>query len=169
METYLRKLISIEFTDKKEIFSGFLIDYTENWILLKNNPVDYILDGYVILRNKNVESIIRDTNEEFTERVIKLKGLKTNPEEIIPIESLASILNYVSNKFEIFQIAKKSDKAVYLGKLIELNDEELIINFLETKGKFGGEMSFNPDKIRVIEFDTDYINSLKLVAKEENQ
>jgi hypothetical protein len=167
MEKYLRQLISIEFDDKKEIFSGFLIDWTEDWILLKNNPVDFIIDGYTILKNKNVKSIIQDKDHEFTERVIKLKGLKTSAEEIIPLNDLSSIINFIANRYEIFQIATKSDKAVYLGKLMELNEKELLIDFLGTEGKFEGEMSFKQNKIRVIEFDTDYINSLKLIVDEE--
>nr|WP_315200648.1 hypothetical protein [uncultured Flavobacterium sp.] len=167
MEKYLRQLISIEFDDKKDIFSGFLIDWTEDWILLKNNPVDFIIDGYTILKNKNVKSIIQDKDHEFTERVIKLKGLKTSAEEIVPLKDLPSIINFVADRYEIFQIAKKSDKAVYLGKLIELNDEELVIDFMGTEGEFDGEMSFRLNKIRVIEFDTDYINSLKLVVNEK--
>nr|WP_315200043.1 hypothetical protein [uncultured Flavobacterium sp.] len=167
MEKYLRQLISIEFDDKKDIFSGFLIDWTEDWILLKNNPVDFIIDGYTILKNKNVKSIIQDKDHEFTERVIKLKGLKTSAAEIIPLTDLPSIINFLADRYEIFQIAKKSDKAVYLGKLIELNDEELVIDFMGTEGEFDGEMSFKLDKIRVIEFDTDYINSLKLVVNEK--
>ena len=167
MEKYIRQLITIEFEDKKEIFSGFLIDWTEDWILLKNNPVDFIIDGYTILKNKNVKAIIQDKDHEFTERVIKLKGLKTSAEEIIPLQDLSSIINFLANKYEIFQIATKSDKAVYLGKLIELNEEELVIDFLGTEGQFEGEMSFKPNKIRVIEFDTDYINSLKLIVDEE--
>jgi hypothetical protein len=36
-------------------------------------------------------------------------------------------------------------------------------------GIFEGEMSFKPNKIRVIEFDTDYINSLKLIVDEEDK
>lgn len=167
MEKYVRQLISIEFDDKKEIFSGFLIDWTEDWILLKNNPVDFIIDGYTILKNKNVKAIIQDKDHEFTERVIKLKGLKTSAEEIIPLRDLFSIIHFLANKYEIFQIATKSDKAVYLGKLIELDEEELVIDFLGTEGQFEGEMSFKPNKIRVIEFDTDYINSLKLIVDEE--
>jgi hypothetical protein len=167
MEKYLRQLISIEFDDKKDIFSGFLIDWTEDWILLKNNPVDFIIDGYTILKNKNVKSIIQDKDHEFTERVIKLKGLKTSAEEIIPLKDLPSIINFLADRYEIFQIAKKSDKAVYLGKLIELNEEELVIDFMGTEGEFDGEMSFRLDKIRVIEFDTDYINSLKLIVAKE--
>ncbi|MEP6928666.1 MAG: hypothetical protein ABI850_01590, partial [Flavobacterium sp.] len=78
-----------------------------------------------------------------------------------------SIINFITTKYGIFQIAKKSAKSAYLGKLIELTDEELTIDFLDTKAKFGGELSFNPQKIRVIEFDTDYINSLKLVVQED--
>lgn len=167
MEKYLRQLISIEFEDKKDIFSGFLIDWTEDWILLKNNPVDFIIDGYTILKNKNVKSIIQDKDHEFTERVIKLKGLKTSAEEIIPLKDLHSIISFLADRYEIFQIAKKSDKAVYLGKLMELNDEELVIDFMGTEGEFEGEMSFKLDKIRVIEFDTDYINSLKLIVAKE--
>lgn len=169
MDNYLRQLISIEFEDRKEIFSGFLIDYTNDWILIKNNPVDFIIDGYVILKNKNIKSITRDGDNIFTESVIRLKGLKTNSDEIIPLRDLSSILTFITNRYGIFQIAKKSEKAVYLGKLIKLDDEELVIDFLETRGKFGGELSFNPNKIRVIEFDTDYINSLKLLVDERKK
>ncbi|CAM3470839.1 hypothetical protein LL966_00225 [Flavobacterium chungbukense] len=169
MEQYLRQLVEIEFQDKKEIFSGFLIDYSDEWILLRNNPVDFILDGFVILRNKNIEAIHRDEEHIFTEKVIRLKGININTEDIIPIQDLNSIVNFLDRKYGIFQLAKKSSKAVYLGKLISLTEEELLIDFLETRGKFGGELGFNPEKIRVIEFDTDYINSLKLLVSENQK
>lgn len=168
MEQYLRQLVEIEFQDKKEIFTGFLIDYSDDWILLRNNPVDFILDGFVILKNKNIEAVNRDHDLAFNEKVIRMKGLQINSEDIIPIRDLASIMKYVSEKYGIFQIAKKSSKSAYLGKLIEFTDQELTIDFLDTKGQFGGELSFNPEKIRVIEFDTDYINSLKLIVGEDN-
>lgn len=167
MEQYLRQLVEIEFQDKKEIFTGFLIDYSDDWILLRNNPVDFILDGFVILKNKNIEAVNRDHDLAFNEKVIRMKGLQINSEDIIPIRDLASIMKYVSEKYGIFQIAKKSSKSAYLGKLIEFTDEELTIDFLDTKGQFGGDLSFNPEKIRVIEFDTDYINSLKLIVRED--
>jgi hypothetical protein len=169
MEKYIRQLITIQFEDKKESFSGFLIDWTEDWILLKNNPVDFIIDGYTILKNKNIKAIIQDKDHEFTEKVIKLKGLKTSSEEIIPLQDLSSIIHFLAGKYTIFQIATKSDKAVYLGKLMELNEKELVIDFLGVEGQFDGEMSFKPHKIRVIEFDTDYINSLKLMVDEDKK
>jgi hypothetical protein len=39
--------------------------------------------------------------------------------------------------------------------------------FWETEGIFEGEMSFKPNKIRVIEFG--YINSLKLIVEDDNK
>jgi hypothetical protein len=50
-----------------------------------------------------------------------------------------------------------------------MNEEEVVIDFLGDEGEFEGEMSFKPSKIRVIEFDTDYINSLKLIVEEEKK
>jgi hypothetical protein len=47
MDKYSRQLITIEF-DKKRNFSGFFHWLTEDWILIKNNPVDFIIDGYTI-------------------------------------------------------------------------------------------------------------------------
>lgn len=169
MEKYLRQLISIEFEDKKEIFTGFLIDWTEDWILLKNNPFDFIIDGYSILKNKNIQSINQDKDHEFTEKVIKLKGLKTSGEEIIPLTDLPAIIHFLADHYGIFQIAKRSDKTVYLGQLIEITEGELIIDFLGSEGDFEGEMAFNLEKIRIIEFDTDYINSLKLIVSENKK
>lgn len=169
MKKHLGQLISIEFQDLKTIFTGFLIDYSEDWILLRNNPVDFILDGYVLLRNKHVKSVHRDEELEFTEKIIRLKGEKTTTENIIPIKDLASIMSYLDQKHDVFQLSKKSAKSVYLGKLIELNKEELLIDFIDTRGAFGGELCFNPEKIRIIEFDTDYIKSLQLVIQEEEK
>jgi hypothetical protein len=75
------------------------------------------------------KAIIQDKDHEFTERVIKLKGLKTSAAEIIPLTDVSSIIYFFSKKYEIFQIATKSDKAVWVGKLIEMDEEEVVIDF----------------------------------------
>ena len=163
MDNFLRQLISIEFEDKKDIYTGILIDYSKDWILLRNNPVDFVLDGFVVVRNKKIKSIFREPEYEFIEKVIRLKSIKINAEEIIPLKDLFSILTFLTERYSLFQIATKSDKAVYIGKLKEFDNEELTIDFLSTFGKWDGEMDFKPNKVRIIEFDTDYLNSLKLV------
>lgn len=161
MKQYLNKLVTLEFSDLKVSYSGFLLDFSEDWILIKSNPVDYILDGFMLLRNKNLESLIYDETNEFTEKVIRSKKIKLTNDYIFPLSSLETILTFLNQEYGIFQLATKRTNAVYLGRLIEMTDSEIIIEFLNTKGEFDGEIDFKPQKIRVIEFDTDYINSLK--------
>jgi len=164
MEEYLNKLITIEFSDRKNTESGFLIDFSGDWILLKSNPVDFIIDGYTIIRNKNIEAIYHEEKEKFTEKVLRLKKLEPNQTEKIPLENIVEILKHINEKFGIFQFYKKSDKAIYPGRLREINSKEITIDWIDLEGNWTEERSFKLDKIRVIEFENDYIKSLKLVA-----
>ncbi len=65
----------------------------------------------------------------------------------------------------IFQIETKSEDACYLGRLKSIDRQKVIIDDLDTKGNWDGEMTFVTSEIRIIEFDTDYVNSLKLVSE----
>ena len=97
MKQYLNKLITLEFSDLKNSYSGFLLDFSDEWILLKNNPVDYILDGFIILKNKNLESIIYNENNEFSEDVIRTKKIKIKNDFIFPLSNLETILLFLKS------------------------------------------------------------------------
>ncbi len=98
---YIKQLISIKFTDREKVINGYVVDYNEDWILMKNNPVDYLIDGYIVIRNMNIESFNRDIDEKWKEKVIKLKGLEPTEKDIIPISDLETILKYLRVCFEI--------------------------------------------------------------------
>jgi len=165
MKKYIGKLISIEFSDRKSALHGLLVDYSDEWILLKNNVVDYVIDGYTIIKRKNIAEIIRDEDIKFTEKVLKLKNISIVNSPTVPLTNLEDILNYLTNEFGIFQFETKSETACYLGSLKSIDAKKLIINSLSPKGKRDGNEEFRPNDIRIIAFDNDYINSLKLVAK----
>ena len=103
------QLISIKFTDRKMPITGIVVDYNDDWTLLKYNPVDYIVDGFIILRHKNIEGYRHDTEEKFREKVIKLKGKQSNDSDKIPIDDLQTILTYLTDNFGVFQFSTKSD------------------------------------------------------------
>ena len=159
---YIGKLISIKYTDREIPFYGFIIDYNEDWTLMKYNPTNYEMDGYVILRHKNIEGYRRSEEERFREKIICLKGLRLDEKVNIPLADLNSILSYLTKKYGIFAFFTKSEKSCYLGKLHSLSSKELVIDYINPKGKWTKQMTFRPGDIRTIEFDTDYVNSLKL-------
>lgn len=169
LDIYLLKLISIEFSDRKKIVSGFLLDYNEDWILLKTNPADYVIDGYTIVRNKRIVEVYQDEDEEFIEAVISLKGITPVYDKEIPLENIQDIFRYLDSKYEMFAFVQKSEKTIYPGRLVEINDKKIRIEWIDTRARWVGERKFKLDKIRTIEFDNDYLNSLKLAADYYNQ
>jgi hypothetical protein len=164
MKKYIGRLIRLKFKDIDPI-NGILLDYNDDWILIKSNPVDYILDGYFVIGNRNLKTIEYGENEKWKEKVIKLKRPETPTKARIPLDSFDKIIRTLTKRYEVFTIYKKENDVCWLGRLKEIDDKTLTIDDLNPKGKWDGQMTFKISDIRVIEFDTDYINSLKGVSK----
>ena len=162
---HIGQLVSIKYTDRPNPFFGIVVDYTDDWTLMKLNSCDYCIDGYVILKHKNIEGFKRDQNVRFKEKVIKLKGQDLPVVKNFPLTDLETILSYITKKYGVFAFYLKSEKACYLGKLKSCTKNKLTIDYLNPKGLWTKQMHFRPGDIRTIEFDTDYINSLELVSR----
>lgn len=163
---YIGKLISIRYNDRPTPIFGFVIDYNEEWTLLRYNPFDYVIDGYIILRHKNVKGFQRGTEEKFREKVIMLKKKHLLDISDIPISDIETILTFLTKRYGVFQFDLKTEKVCYLGKLKTFTKGKLTIDYLNPKGVWTKQMQFRPNDIRTIEFDTDYVNSLRLISEE---
>ncbi|MGB6082989.1 hypothetical protein [Moheibacter sp.] len=164
MNTYLNQLIKIKFSDKKEVESGLLIDFNDEWILLKSNPVDYIIDGYCIIRNKNISKIISDDKTKKIEKAIILKNMSVSENDKIPINDIKTTFEELNKRFGIFQFSKKSDNVIYPGRLKKISEGKLTIEWIDLEANWSKKRIFKLDGIRKIEFNNDYLNSLKLLA-----
>ncbi len=160
---HVGQFVSVRFNDRKTPIYGYVVDYNDDWTLMKYNPVDYVMDGYIIFRHKKIKGFRRDTEEKWREKVINLKGLQPTDKDVIPLTDLETILKYLTDTFSVFQIYTKSESVCYLGRLKSIDKKELVMDYLDPKGKWDGQIAFKTRDIRVIEFDTDYINSLKLL------
>ena len=164
MKKYIGKLVRLNFTDIDPI-NGILIDFNEDWILIQSNPVDYIIDGYFVISKKNLKTVEYSKNEKWKEKVIILKNIRVPIKAKISLDNIEIIFKTLNKRYGVFTIFKKENNVCWLGGLRSIDDKFLTINDLNPKGQWKGEVKFKINKIRVIEYDTDYINSLKLVLK----
>ena len=154
----------VDYVSSEEIYRGYVIDYNDDWTLLKYNPVDYVIDGYIILRNKHIKSSRRDKVEKFHQKILDLKKQRVTSSDKIPIDDIKTILNYLTEKFGAFQFNLRSTDYCYLGRVRSIIKNTLTIDFIDTDGKWSDIRDYKLGNIRTIEFDTDYINSLLLIA-----
>jgi hypothetical protein len=162
------KLYSFKFrfTNKIEIYSGYVLDFNKDWILIKYNPVDYQIDGYVLLRDKYVTHFKREDDERFKEKVLNLKGYKPKASEKIPLTELPKMLAYITKKFGAFFFGMQKSDVRWLTSLKMTAGAEIILHDLTKRGKWIAEKDpLKYNSIRTIEFNTDYNNSLLNFAK----
>lgn len=166
---YIGQLITLkfEYTDETAEYSGYLIDFNKDWVLLKYNKVDYLIDGFVVLNNKFITHFKRDDKEKFTQRVLDLKGETPKKNERIPLTDLGTVLNHLSDRFGIFSFNMRSNKTCWLGRVKKISGSDLTIDYLTPRATWAKMRPFKLGNIRTVEFDTDYINSLKLIAKKK--
>lgn len=141
------------------------MDYNDNWTLLRYNPVDYVVDGYILVNNKKITGFQREKDEIFKEKLIRLKGYCNDETDMLPISDLKKIINVLDSKYNLIQVELKSETIAYIGRAIFVDDKTLRLNTLTPEGKKGETMVIDPDNIRFIQFDNDYINSLKLFIR----
>jgi len=154
------KLVSFKYRDRKNIISGYLIDYNNDWTLIKYNPVDYVIDGYLILKSNKILKYKRDDYEEFREKVLIAKNLIPTENDIFPITDISETLQLISDRFGAFKIEKKDETVCFIGRFLKMTKENLIIQEIDTKAKWVETEKHKLKSIRTIEFDSDYINSL---------
>lgn len=162
MKKYKESLISLKLKSRRMPVDGIVIDYDKDWTLLKYNPVDYVLDGYILVNNKKVKGFQRSQEELFKEKIIKLKTItlmNTNASAIFNLESIVAML---VSRNDLLQIETSSESVTCVGYASLINEESILLSSVNPNGKKGSKRSIPINEIRTIQYENDYLTSLKL-------
>lgn len=55
---------------------GLWVAENRDWLLLRHIPVDYVIDGYVLLAKAHIVSRKPSKNRKQIEQILKLKGVE---------------------------------------------------------------------------------------------
>ncbi len=157
------KFFTFEFKGRKDNISGVVLDYNDDWTLLKN-CVDYRLDGFIIFKNDKVEHYYGDYEKRAT-KVLKLKGYNFEKEPKIPIDNLESIFNFISEKYKLIQLYTRKGDACDVVSYLGEDNSLYLFDELTTNAKWRYKLKLPEKECRFISFDNDYLNSLKLITK----
>jgi hypothetical protein len=159
IEKYIRETLEFNFINKDEdsIIKGVLMDYNENWTLIASNPVDFVLDGYMIINNRAIKQF-KHIENKIESKIFKIKLCD---KIIIDLNSFFNFFNL--NKIIISVELENFD--FLIGKIVTNDGVTIDFQKLDANAEWMEIVKINIDDIYIIEFDTDYINSLCLVTK----
>ncbi|MGI4872539.1 MAG: hypothetical protein ACRYFX_15350 [Janthinobacterium lividum] len=145
---------------------GLWLAENEEWVLLREIPVDYVVDGYVLLAKEHILSRKPKRGRKQVEQVLQLKGIKAElPPKFTFLETV-EMLRWVEQQYGLVEFTDQEDCA-FFGWVNEADAVHFWIDSLTPKGTV--DLCTTKDKpyvlseIQTISFGADYFNSLKLI------
>ncbi|MDR6369408.1 small nuclear ribonucleoprotein (snRNP)-like protein [Chryseobacterium bernardetii] len=157
----INNVVLITLKNKKE-FEGILIDISDEWCYIKYIPVDYVVDGFVLINQRYIKNIQKSEEHEFKENILRLKGAIAEKSVELNIGDTIKLLSDMQSKIELIQIELKSPHKCYIGKIDLVKEHSFKVRLLSPKANWLLIESFLYKEIRAIYFDNDYVNSLQL-------
>ena len=163
----------IELTGWKETsVSGLWLAENEEWLLLHHIPVDYIVDGYVLVSKRHIRNRRAKKGHKKFELVLKLKGIKPEIPFEFSFSDTIGLLRWVESKFGLIHFMHDEETA-FLGWLNEADMVHFWIDTLEPNGTVDArepeEMPFVISEVCLISFADDYSESLKLLWQHKSR
>lgn len=158
------KVVAIQLVNWEEPLEGLWLAENEDWVLLRRVPVDYVVDGYVIIAKHHILAGEPLPRQKTTERVLRLKGIKPELPAGFVFSDVLGLLGWVEQRFGMVQFQDEED-STFLGWLKTVKDRRFQIDSLTAEGKVDRDFGvwFNVEAVQVICFDDDYFNSMKLL------
>ncbi len=160
MKKYKGSLISLKLRSRRIPVDGVVIDYDADWTLVRYNPVDYVLDGYALVNNNKVKGFQRTKEELFKEKIIKLKTRFSSDADIC--YSLKNIIDRLTSQDDLVQIETNSESVTYVGYASLIKEGVISLSSINPNGRKGKKMIIPVDEIRTIQYENDYLTSLKV-------
>lgn len=151
----------------KTLENGFFFQTGKKWILLKDNPFDFILDGFLCIRKKHVLREVALDNS-LKNAIFNLKRNSQKKEHLIDINlnDDSRLFNYFIQTDSLIQVCLARQDSTLVGKPMAANENSFRMRLLSTKGKWLNEFNFKYDQIRTINFESDYLKSFQLYLKQ---
>lgn len=145
--------------------AGLLLTENDEWILVKHIPVDYAIDGYRLYKKEFVKKRERTDTEKQIEKVLKLKGVNNSIPNGFEFAGALELLKWVESKYGLFEFQDDDESEIFYGKFNSINSGKLVIDLVTANGEIDQSFDFEFDlsKIRILEFETDYHLSMKLL------
>jgi hypothetical protein len=165
------KVERLKITGWEDEETGLLVAENEEWLVVRHIPVDYVVDGYKLYRKAFMEARTRTQKETLIERVLRLKGVKAERPTGFEFKGIAETLQWCEQKYGLFEFQDSDQTEVTYGRINQITNGTLMIDMITTTGEVDEayEYDFELDAIRVITFETDYFESIRLLSRDEQK
>ena len=165
------ELVKIKIKRFKELVTGILLGNGTRWSFVRLNVVDYVLDGFQFTNKR----YISDTYEIKEDTLLyKILSIKNKTKEILPrlfsdiLDGDNLLCSFLKEKNLLIAVCLHREDVLYVGKVKEVNSNFFTLDSYDTELRKSGIIKIEYSKVRYIQMQTDYLDSLCLFLDKEN-
>lgn len=166
-ELGINKMNKYKLINRKNKVKGIVLEKSKELTLLINNPVDYIIDGLLIINNSKIQknSFITNENKDY---IITQKFKDMNLESDyrdLKYENFKDFF-YSLKTYNIFcEISLSKENVIYIGKIIDVKEDSIDVDFYATNFYLLEKAYIKFEDITTIKIFTDYSITFKRFHK----
>lgn len=156
-------MIKYKLTKRKKRIKGIVLNTSRELTVLINNPVDYQIDGLLIINNSKIvkESLVLD---EFKDYIItnKFKSICIrNNYQKIEYKSFKDLFHYLKINEIFCELSLSKEDSIYIGRVIDVKHDSIDIDFYKTDFNLLDKAYVLFDDITTIKIFNDYSLTFK--------
>jgi hypothetical protein len=161
----MRRFRRIKIKGYKGLLDGLLVSTGKTWTLFRDNPYDYLLDGFVFVRNKFLLREIESEAVTFKREIFDLKGEFIDNYIDLNLDADRELFSYFQRTGGLVSVARHVEHSILVGWVEEVYDRSFRIRLVDRRGTILGTRNLSYDVVRSVGFSNDYLKSLMLMMR----
>ena len=156
-------IIKVKINRYPNTISGVYLYENEEFVVMLNNPVDYVIDGIYFI-NKNYIKNIEIDQDIISNKILLHKASLYNTDNM-NFSNFKKILQYLLNKQQLIEFYLDKQSYTLIGRIISIDNKVIKVNLVDTQSSFLKKEKISYNKIRVLAINTDYVDALEWYSK----
>ncbi len=158
------QVYSILIENWDEEVTGLFLKENKEWIAFYDNQNDFLLDGIRYIQKKNIDEIIRESDDVFKEKIFSLKGITSSTVQVPFLkESTEDLFIQLEQNETLFHFDTDDEEEMFVGKVIAVFSDSFKFQALNSVGVWDESFICDFSDVSSIAINNDYLNSLELL------
>ena len=158
-----KQIIKVKINRYPNTISGVYLYENEKFVVMLNNPIDYVIDGVYFINKNYIKNI--ETDQDIISNKILLHKASLYNTDNMNFSNFKKILQYLLNKQQLIEFYLDKQSYTLIGRIISVDNEVIKVNLVDTQSSFLKKEKIGCNKIRVLAINTDYVDALEWYSK----
>ena len=152
------ELVNVKIRRYPDLIKGIVIMRNTQWLVLAENVVDYVLDGFLFINHDYIQNVIVYPHDTIEYKVLSVKN---SPDLIFPnIEGYSDLIEYLKGNSVLIAIGRHKQNSILVGYVADFNKEAFSLIPIGVDLQELPIVKINYKQIRYISVMSDYLTSI---------